>query len=168
MIYDLALRRDLIRVGQEIIAQASNPDIDETSLSQIENAESNLFTLAESGEIIGGPISFEESVVSAISSAEIAHKRDGQLSGPATGRLAMDELLGGMHKSDLIILAGRPSMGKTALATNIAFHCSKNNKENNSDAILFFSLEMSSEQLTNRILAAVSYTHLTLPTILLV
>ena len=153
MIYDLSLRRDLIRLGQEIITQASNPDIDDTSMSQIEIAETNLFSLAESGEIDIGPIPFEESLVNAISSAEIAHKRDGQLSGVATGLLAMDELLGGMHKSDLIVLAGRPSMGKTALATNIAFHCSKNSKEKTSGAILFFSLEMSSEQLTNRILA---------------
>ena len=153
LIYDLSIRRELIRLGQDIITQASNAEIDDTSMSQIESAESNLFTLAESGEINKGPIIFEESVIQALSNAEIAHKRDGQLSGIATGLLAMDELLGGMHKSDLIILAGRPSMGKTALATNIAFHCSKNNKEKNLGAILFFSLEMSSEQLTNRILA---------------
>ena len=153
LIYDLSIRRELIRLGQDIITQASNAEIDDTSMSQIESAESNLFTLAESGEINKGPIIFEESVIQALSNAEIAHKRDGQLSGIATGLLAMDELLGGMHKSDLIIIAGRPSMGKTALATNIAFHCSKNNKEKNLGAILFFSLEMSSEQLTNRILA---------------
>ena len=151
LIYDLSIRRELIRLGQNVVSEASNADIDDTSMSLIETAESNLFSLAESGENNKGPIPFEESVVNALNNAEIAHKRDGQLSGVSTGLSAMNELLGGLHKSDLIVLAGRPSMGKTALATNIAFHASSDDKEEG--AILFFSLEMSSEQLTNRILA---------------
>ena len=116
-------------------------------------AESKLFTLAETGEINKGPASFSEAIAETISSAEAAHNRDGKLSGISTGLKAIDELLGGLHKSDLIIIAGRPSMGKTALATNIAFQSSKKYKSENNDAILFCSLEMSSVQLTNRILA---------------
>ncbi len=153
LIYDLSIRRELIRLGQVIVSKATNPDIDENSMLQIESAESELFSLAETGELNKGPISFEDSILSTLNNAEIAHKRDGQLSGLPTGLIAMDELLGGMHKSDLIVLAGRPSMGKTALATNIAFHASKANDTDDTRAILFFSLEMSSEQLTSRILA---------------
>ena len=153
LIYDLSLRRDLIRLAQEVAMQASNPNIDENANSQIEMAESKLFTLAETGEINKGPASFSEAIAETISSAEAAHNRDGKLSGISTGLKALDELLGGLHKSDLIIIAGRPSMGKTALATNIAFQSSKKYKSENNDAILFCSLE------------TVSYTHLTLPTI---
>ena len=153
LIYDLALRRDLIRLAQEIALQAANPNIDDSANSQIETAESKLFSLAETGEINKGPMVFSDSLNETISSAEAAHSRDGHLSGITTGLKAMDELLGGLHKSDLIIIAGRPSMGKTALATNIAFHSTKNFKTENNNAILFCSLEMSSVQLTNRILA---------------
>ena len=153
LIYDLALRRDLIRLSQEIALQAANPNIDHSANSQIEMAESKLFSLAETGEINKGPIAFSDSLNETIASAEAAHNRDGQLSGITTGLKAMDELLGGLHKSDLIIIAGRPSMGKTALATNIAFQSAKNYKTESNEAILFCSLEMSSVQLTNRILA---------------
>ena len=116
-------------------------------------AESKLFTLAETGESNKGPIPFSESIAETISSAENAHNRDGKLSGISSGLKSMDELLGGLHKSDLIIIAGRPSMGKTALATNIAFQAAKKYENENDDGILFCSLEMSSIQLTNRILA---------------
>ena len=153
LIYDLSLRRELIRLSQEIGLQAANPNIDDSANSQIEMAESKLFLLAETGEINKGPIAFVDSLNETISSAEAAHKRDGQLSGITTGLKAMDELLGGLHKSDLIIIAGRPSMGKTALATNIAFQAAKKYKTESDEAILFCSLEMSSVQLTNRILA---------------
>jgi replicative DNA helicase len=153
LIYDLSLRRNLIRLAQEIVTEAANPNIDESANSQIEMAESKLFTLAETGEVNKGPLSFSESIAETISSAESAHNRDGKLSGISTGLKAIDELLGGLHKSDLIIIAGRPSMGKTALATNIAFQAAKKYKNENDDAILFCSLEMSSIQLTNRILA---------------
>ena len=153
LIYDLSLRRELIRLSQDIALQAANPNIDDSANSQIEMAESKLFLLAETGEINKGPMAFSDSLNETISSAEAAHKRDGQLSGITTGLKAMDELLGGLHKSDLIIIAGRPSMGKTALATNIAFQAAKKYKTESDDAILFCSLEMSSVQLTNRILA---------------
>ena len=153
LIYDLSLRRDLIRLSKEIAIQASNPNVDESAFSQIELAESNLFSLAETGELNSGPKIFEETIAETIASAESAHKRDGQLSGISTGLKAMDELLGGFHKSDLIIIAGRPSMGKTALATNIAFNAAEKSLNKENEAILFCSLEMSSIQLTNRILA---------------
>tara|TARA_B100000686_G_scaffold354892_1_gene468012 strand:+ start:2374 stop:3873 length:1500 start_codon:yes stop_codon:yes gene_type:complete len=153
LIYDLSLRRELIRLSKEIASQASNPSVDESAFSQIELAESNLFSLAETGELNAGPKIFEETIAETIASAESAHKRDGQLSGVPTGLKAMDELLGGLHNSDLIIIAGRPSMGKTALATNIAFNAAKKALNEENKAILFCSLEMSSIQLTNRILA---------------
>ena len=153
LIYDLSLRRDLIRLAQEVANKAANPNIDDSANSQIEMAESKLFTLAETGESNKGPISFSESIAETISSAENAHNRDGKLSGISSGLKSMDELLGGLHKSDLIIIAGRPSMGKTALATNIAFQAAKKYENENDDGILFCSLEMSSVQLTNRILA---------------
>ena len=153
LIYDLSLRRDLIRLSKEIAIQASNPNVDEDAFAQIELAESNLFSLAETGEINSGPQNFKNTIAETIASAESAHKRDGQLSGVTTGLKAMDELLGGLHKSDLIIIAGRPSMGKTALATNIAFNSTNNIIEEKTESVLFCSLEMSSIQLTNRILA---------------
>ena len=153
LIYDLSLRRDLIRLAQEVANKAANPNIDDSANSQIEMAESKLFTLAETGESNKGPMSFSESIAETISSAENAHNRDGKLSGISSGLKSMDELLGGLHKSDLIIIAGRPSMGKTALATNIAFEAAKKYENENDDGILFCSLEMSSVQLTNRILA---------------
>ena len=137
--------------------------IDDSANSQIEMAESKLFTLAETGESNKGPISFSESIAETISSAENAHNRDGKLSGISSGLKSMDELLGGLHKSDLIIIAGRPSMGKTALGTNIAFNCAikyqeekdefENKKIIDGGKVAFFSLEMSSEQLATRILA---------------
>ncbi len=153
LIYDLSLRRELIRIAKDLAAKAANPNIDDSANSQIEMAESKLFTLAETGEINQGPLPFSESLAETISSAEIAHNRDGKLSGITTGLKSMDELLGGLHKSDLIIVAGRPSMGKTALATNIAFQAAKKIKSEKDDPILFCSLEMSGVQLTNRILA---------------
>ena len=153
LIYDLSLRRELIRLAHEVASKAASPNIDDSANSQIEMAESKLFTLAETGEINKGPLSFSDSIADAISSAETAHNRDGKLSGITTGLKSMDELLGGLHKSDLIIVAGRPSMGKTALATNIAFQAAKKIKNEKDDPILFCSLEMSSVQLTNRILA---------------
>jgi len=153
LIYDLSLRRDLIRLSQKVATQAANPNVEEDAFSQIELAESDLFSLAETGEINEGPIIFENTIAETIANAEIAHKSDGKLSGIPSGLKAMDELLGGFHKSDLIIIAGRPSMGKTALATNIAFSATNKLKDQENKAVLFFSLEMSSVQLTNRILA---------------
>jgi len=163
MIFDLALRRDLIRLGQDIEKRANDPDSDQDAQAQISEAESLLFNLAEIGGTQGGFESFETALIKSINMASAAYSRDGGLSGMSTGLLDMDRLLGGFHRSDLIILAGRPSMGKTALATNIAFHVAKNFKQEkdsngnmktvNGGVVGFFSLEMSSEQLATRLLA---------------
>ena len=153
VIRDLSLRRDLLRIGNEISSQAVDSQINAPAEELLESAESHLFNLAEKGNMqSNGPKPFNESLISAIESAERAHKRDGNLSGLSSGLGSMDELLGGLHNSDLIVLAGRPSMGKTALATNIAFSAATE-LEKDRKAVAFFSLEMSDEQLANRILA---------------
>ncbi len=156
IIYDLFLKRALIALGEDMVNDAFAGGVDETALGQIERAEQSLYDLATSGSADGGFRSFQDSVISAIRMAEAAHKREGALAGVATGLVDMDKILGGLHASDLIILAGRPSMGKTALATNIAFNAaySHHRSEGSDGAIVgFFSLEMSAEQLASRILS---------------
>ena len=156
LIYDLYQRREILKISDEITNEANSFD-PETDASQIiEKAEVKLYNLSSSGEISQDFKKFSTSLVEAISSAESAYKREGQLSGIATGFTDLDQLLGGFHKTDLIILAGRPSMGKTALATNIAFkmvNTKSIDDENKKNIVGFFSLEMSSEQLATRILA---------------
>ncbi len=162
-IHDLFLRRQLIDLGEDTVNEAFAPEIDDSALDQIERAEQRLYELATIGDYQGGFIEFPAVLTAAIEMAEAAYKRDGKLTGVSTGLTDLDDLLGGLHKSDLIILAGRPSMGKTALATNIAFHAAKNllresdeqgkSKVVNGAVVGFFSLEMSSEQLATRILA---------------
>ncbi|MBM3509951.1 MAG: replicative DNA helicase [Alphaproteobacteria bacterium] len=162
-IYDLALRRQLIGIGETMVNTAYDPAIEETSSAQVENAERQLFGLAQLGQAEGGFKSFTLASSLALENAEAAYKRDGQLSGVTTGFSDLDEKLGGLHRSDLIILAGRPSMGKTALATNIAFNAARSFREEigtdgrpqvvEGAAVAFFSLEMSAEQLATRILA---------------
>ena len=156
LIYDLYQRREILKISDEITNEANSFD-PETDASQIiEKAEVKLYNLSSSGEISQDFKKFSTSLVEAINSAESAYKREGQLSGIATGFTDLDQLLGGFHKTDLIILAGRPSMGKTALATNIAFKMVKTKSiddENKKNIVGFFSLEMSSEQLATRILA---------------
>ncbi|MEE9273469.1 MAG: replicative DNA helicase [Robiginitomaculum sp.] len=163
LIFDQALRRELIRLGSEMKATAENPDNEEDARAQISNAESQLFTLAETGAISSGFKSFDKALMESIEMATAAFERDGGLSGISTGLIDLDRQLGGMHHSDLIILAGRPSMGKTSLATNIAFNIAKVHqiekndqgieKTVNGGVVGFFSLEMSSEQLATRLLA---------------
>ena len=162
-IYDLSLRRQLILIGEETVQHATDGDTELTAVSQIEQVEQKLFSLAESGQSEEGFKPFSRSLGLAIENIEAAHKREGKLTGVSTGMRALDDLLGGLHKSDLIILAGRPSMGKTALATNIAFNAarrwqrSKVEGEDPSKAggavVGFFSLEMSAEQLASRMLS---------------
>ncbi len=162
-IHDLYLRRQLIGLGQDLVNTAHKFDLQSNALGQIEVAEKTLFELASTGQYEGGLKTFELSLQSAITAAEAAYKRDGRLTGLATGFNKLDELLGGLHRSDLVILAGRPSMGKTALATNIAFHAARGYRETrdalghpvaeDGGVIGFFSLEMSSEQLATRLLA---------------
>jgi len=162
-IYDLAVRRDLIRIGEEMHVRAYDSPVDDPPASQIMDAEQSLYSLAEKGKYEGGFQSFSESMRVAIDMAAAAYERDGGLSGISTGLNSIDELMGGLQPSDLIIVAGRPSMGKTALATNIAFNVAKNYKaEHHTDGTVevkdggivgFFSLEMSAEQLATRLLS---------------
>ena len=120
-IHDLFLRRQLINIGEEIINNAYSYDLETTAAQQIEAAEQKLFELAKSGEYEGGFRRFGEALAVAIDMAEQAYKRDSHVTGVTTGLDDLDKKLGGLHPSDLIVLAGRPSMGKTALATKIAF-----------------------------------------------
>ena len=163
VIYDLALRRDLIRLGGEIARAAS---VEGNGREQIEKAEAQLYDMAEKGTSSTGFKTFSEAVTGAISNAEEAFHRDGGLSGLATRLDDLDRQIGGLHKSDLIILAGRPSMGKTALATNIAMNVAKKyrfeiqpdgaRKTVDGGVVAFYSLEMSADQLATRLLADAS------------
>jgi replicative DNA helicase len=162
-IHDLFLRRQLIDLGEDTVNEAYAPDLEDAAVNQIERAEQRLYDLATIGDYQGGFRDFTSVLTEAINIAEAAYKRDGHLTGVATGLTDLDNLLGGLHSSDLVILAGRPSMGKTALATNIAYHAAENFKtsvdERGNEAVTdgamvaFFSLEMSAEQLATRILA---------------
>lgn len=162
-IYDLALERALIQIGEEMVEVAYDRDVDQSPNTQIESAERQLFDLAEKGRYDGGFQGFNTALRDAIDMAGEAYKRDGGLSGIATGLSDLDRLTGGLQRSDLIILAARPAMGKTSLATNIAFavaaayrsstEADGRIKTENGGIVGFFSLEMSSEQLATRILA---------------
>jgi replicative DNA helicase len=162
-IHDLFLRRQLIDLGEDTVNEAYAPDLEDAAVNQIERAEQRLYDLATVGDYQGGFRDFPSVLTEAIKMAEAAYKRDGHLTGVSTGLTDLDNLLGGLHPSDLIILAGRPSMGKTALATNIAYHAAANFKTKVDDLgnetvtdgamVAFFSLEMSAEQLATRILS---------------
>jgi replicative DNA helicase len=162
-IYDLAIRRSLIGIGEEVVNVAYDAPVDTSPRDQIETAERRLYELAETGRYDGGFQSFSNALTTAIDMAAAAYERDGKLSGIATGLSDLDRMMGGLQPSDLIILAGRPGMGKTALATNIAFNIAKAyrgeklpdgaTKTVNGGIVGFFSLEMSAEQLATRIIA---------------
>ncbi len=161
LIYDLFIKRQLIDLGEQVVNRAYEPEVE--AEEQISAAEAHLYELAEHGQMENGFKGFNLAVTEAINIAGAAHKRDGRLAGVGTGFRDIDEMLGGLHPSDLIILAGRPSMGKTALATNIAYNAAANYKieknANGEDEVAsggvvgFFSLEMSSDQLAARILS---------------
>ena len=163
LIYDLAMRRELIRVGDDISARARRADVDQDPKKQIVEAEQSLYALAEDGQSDSGFKSFLSAVTGAVDMANLAYQRDGGLAGISTGLIDLDKKMGGLHPSDLIILAGRPSMGKTSLATNVAFNIAKayrrGKKPNGEEGTLdggvvgFYSLEMSAEQLAARILS---------------
>ena len=162
-IHDLYLRRQLIALGEDVVNDAFRQDLDDRATEQIERAEKKLFDLATAGQSEGGFRIFSAALSSAIGSAEAAFKKSGKTVGVATGFVDLDSKLGGLHPSDLVILAGRPSMGKTALATNIAFNAVRAYRPavapdgrtvaEDGAVIGFFSLEMSAEQLATRILA---------------
>lgn len=159
VIYELYLRRKLIDIGEEMVNGAFEHTLDLSAKDQIEEAEKQLFGLATMGDTEGGFEPLRAAVTKSIEAAEAAFRRDGKLAGVATGFRDLDKLLGGLHNSDLLILAARPSMGKTAFSTNIAYNAAKGLKhpdrpERNN--VAFFSLEMSSEQLATRILADVT------------
>ncbi len=155
-IYELHLRRALVTLGEDTVNGAYDLKVEETAQQQIEQAERRLFDLATAGDYKGGFVHIAKSLTNAINHAQAAYQREGSITGVTTGLLDMDQKLGGFQKSDLLILAGRPSMGKTALATNMAFRAAKAHFESNGKegaAVGFFSLEMSAEQLASRILA---------------
>ncbi|HPF22462.1 MAG: replicative DNA helicase [Hyphomonas sp.] len=163
MIRDLAMRRSLVGIGSDLQGRALNPSHEEDGERQIELAERQLFDLAERGATGRGFTSFSEALTESLKTAEAAFKREGKIAGIPTALRDLDEKLGGLHRSDLIILAGRPSMGKTSLATNIAYNAASayraemqedgSRKTVDGAIVGFFSLEMSSEQLATRIVA---------------
>src|SRR6478736_6162070 len=162
-IYDLALRRSLINIGEDMVNIAYDAPLDMPPQTQIEDAERRLFELAETGRYDGGFQSFNDAVALAIDMAGQAFERDGSLSGISTGIHSLDGRMGGLQRSDLIVLAGRPGMGKTSLATNIAYNIAASYeqevqsdgsmKAKNGGVVGFYSLEMSSEQLATRIIS---------------
>ena len=154
IIYDMFVRRELIKISEETIDTAKINDLNVTGQNIIEKSERLLFDLAEKGSFASSLIKFDEAMKQTIEMASAAYKNDEGIVGVPTGLRDLDDRLGGLHQSDLIIIAGRPSMGKTALATNIAFNAAQKLQDSgNKSSIAFFSLEMSSEQLSTRILA---------------
>jgi len=141
------VRRSLIRIGDELINKSVNPTLDVTPDQEISNTEEQLYNLAEKDQINSGPLDFKSVLASATNQINEAYNRKGKLSGIDTGFSGLNRQLGGLNKSDLLVLAGRPAMGKTALATNIGFNAAKSSKLENNETILIFSLEMSAEQL---------------------
>ena len=154
IIYDQYVKRELIKISKNVIDSVQLNDLDLDGKKIIENSEKALFDLAEKGSFNSSLIKFDEAMRQTIEMASNAYKNEEGIVGVPTGLKDLDERLGGLHKSDLVIIAGRPSMGKTALATNIAFFAAKKiQEENKKTSVAFFSLEMSSEQLSTRILA---------------
>ena len=148
------VRRELIKISENTIDVAKLNDLNISGQSIIENSEKLLFDLAEKGSFNSSIIKFDDAVKLTIEMASNAYKNEEGIVGVPTGLRDLDDRLGGLHQSDLIIIAGRPSMGKTALATNIAFNAASKLQENKKKStVAFFSLEMSSEQLSTRILA---------------
>ena len=160
MICDLALKRQLIGVGEDVVNTAYSHDIDAPAISQIEQAEQRLFNMTMDGASDQGFRAIRSAVSEAVERAQRAYKNDGRIVGVDTGLKDLNEMLGGLQNSDLLILAGRPSMGKTALATNIAYNAAEffQNQAKESgepmQSVGFFSLEMSDEQLAMRLLAS--------------
>jgi len=162
-VYDLSVRRALIQVGEDMVNVAFDAPVDFSPRDQIEDAERRLYELAETGRYDGGFQRFAQALTTAIDMAAHAFQRDGKLSGIATGLDDLDRMMGGLQQSDLVILAGRPGMGKTALATNIGYNVARawrgeikpdgHTSTVNGGIVGFFSLEMSAEQLATRIIA---------------
>ncbi|WP_417463753.1 replicative DNA helicase [Kordiimonas sp.] len=168
-IYDLAMRRALIQIGEQMVNDAYDAPVDAEASEQISDAEKQLFDLAELGQAETGAQAFSRALRTAVENIENAYKDPDSLSGVTTGLTRLNEKIGGLHNSDLMILAGRPAMGKTALATNIAFNAAKRyaddmlagiEPERSKGAVVcFFSLEMSADQLAARILSDIANRH---------
>ncbi len=166
MIQDLAVRRSLIDIGRSVSDAAAQVDVTREPKELIVEAEQALYKLGEAGQVSQGFQSFLKAVTDAVNVANAAYQRDGGLAGMSTGLTDLDKKLGGLHRSDLLILAGRPSMGKTSLATNIAFNIAKTYRRGQKPdgstgaveggCVGFFSLEMSAEQLAARVLSEAS------------
>jgi len=162
-VFDRHLRRALIEIGSDIVNEAYNFDLDLDASAQIEQAEQHLYNLATAGETRRDFTAFTAALTSSINRADAAYKQDGRITGVATGLRDLDKLLGGLQPSELVILASRPAMGKTSLATNIAFNAARAYREERGEdgrpvrkdgaVVAFFSLEMSAEELATRILA---------------
>jgi len=154
IIHEMYVRRELISISESVSEESRDDELKKTGENIIEDAEKSLFDLAERGNFSQSFLKFNQALDQTIEMATLARQNDQGIVGVPTGLTDLDEKLGGLHKSDLVIIAGRPSMGKTALATNIAYHAAKKIHENNEkSSVAFFSLEMSSEQLSTRILS---------------
>ena len=158
-IYDQYLRRELIATGFDIVNNAMKEDIDSSASGQIEEAEKRLYELSDKGDGQRGFVEFSDALTQSLNTIEKAYQREGKISGISTGLNNLDKRTGGLNNSDLIILAGRPAMGKTALATNIAYNVADwmyrdRNLEEKSRGVAFFSLEMSADQLATRVLSS--------------
>ena len=154
IIYDMFVRRELIKISENTIDTAKLNDLNVSGQNIIENSEKLLFDLAEKGSSNSALVKFDEAMKFTIEMASNAYKNEEGIVGVPTGLRDLDDRLGGLHKSDLVIIAGRPGMGKTALATNIAFNAAQKMQDSGKkSSVAFFSLEMSSEQLSTRILA---------------
>ena len=154
IIYDMFVRRELIKISEQTVDSAKITDLDKNGQNIIEETEKYLYELAENGSASSSLIKFNNAMKQTIQLASAAYKNEGGIVGVPTGLRELDEKLGGLHQSDLIIIAGRPSMGKTSLATNIAFNAAKSIQDSGKKStVAFFSLEMSSEQLSTRIIS---------------
>ena len=154
IIYDMFVRRELIKISEQTIDSAKLNDLDTNGQTIIESSERLLFDLAEKGSFNSSLVKFDEAMKQTIEMASAAYKNEEGIVGVPTGLRDLDDKLGGLHQSDLIIIAGRPSMGKTSLATNIAFNAAQKLQDSGKkSSIAFFSLEMSSEQLSTRIIS---------------
>jgi replicative DNA helicase len=154
IVHDMHVRRELVKISEITLENASNAEIETSSENLIEDAEKSLFELAERGHFNRVFLKFDSALKQTIEMATKAYQNDEGIVGIPTGLTELDDKLGGLHNQDLIVIAGRPSMGKTALATNIAFNAAKNiQRKGEKKSVAFFSLEMSSEQLSTRILS---------------
>lgn len=163
-IYDKYLRRELIAAGYDIAADAAKENFDSSAVDQIEIAEKKLFELSNQSDTQGGFVEFSDALTSSLGYIEKAYQKEEKISGLPTGLDRLDAKTGGLNNSDLLIIAGRPAMGKTALATNIAYNVADymthaKNLDPKDKGVAFFSLEMSADQLASRILATVTQTN---------